>query len=202
MLLRLLPPLPAIRPLLPQPDVTTVPISEAQSGDLIFAHSKGAIGGAIRLIEKLRRDWAKTNEASGARYNHVAILDTPLPNGDWSVIQAVGKGVIEDTLERPSRLSTVTPGGFYSIVQLPKWTDREDVLAFARAQVGSRYGFVTCASILVTLFTPKFLNVMLPNTWICSAVGAEAVRTGGWVHCWPDLYSVTPAALWLALEAS
>lgn len=180
----------------------TISILDAQPGDLVFCHSTGIVGAGIRLIEKLRRDWAKTNEASGARYNHVAILDAPLPNGDWSVIQAEAAGVVQDTPEKPSRLSTVTPGGFYSIVQLPHEVDRDDVIAFARAQVGFKYGFVTDASILLTLFTPKFLNVMTPHTWICSALGAESLRCGGWVHLWPDLYAVTPAQLWLALEAA
>lgn len=166
-----------------------------QPGDLVFCHSTGFVGGGIRLIEKFRRDWAKTNEAGGAKYNHVAILDEPLNATDWSIIQAEASGVTDT-----GWLSDVAPGGSYTIVPLPDGVNRERVLAFARAQVGYRYGWLTDASILVTLFTPTFVNLTAPHTWICSALGAESLRCGGWIHDWADLLAVTPAQLWLALE--
>lgn len=80
--------------------------------------------------------------------------------------------------------------------------DRERTVTFARAQVGHKYGFVTIASIVITLFTPGFINVMLPNVWICSALAAESIRFGNWLHDWPDIYLVTPAQLWCALETA
>ena len=164
------------------------------AGSLVFCHSKGFVGGSIRWCEKLRRDWAKTNEKTGAKYNHVAILDR-IVDGEWTVIQAEGKGVTGG-----AELSSVAPGGSYAIVPLPAGVDQEKVLAFARSQVGYKYGFITVASIFLTLFTPRFINVMLPYTWICSAVGMESWRAGGFVHQWPDVYQVSPAQAWLAAE--
>jgi hypothetical protein len=61
--------------------------------------------------------------------------------------------------------------------------------------LGEHYGFVTIASILA-LLTPRLLNVMMPNTWTCSAVAAEALRAGGWLHNWPDVFQVKPSDLW------
>lgn len=175
----------------------TIALEEAQPGDLIFCHSSGAVGRAIRLAERLR--WR-----DGARYNHVAWLnryggirsaglkDDPR---DWLVGQAEAHGV---TVNQP--LSTVAGSGDHVIVRLPADCDREKALKFLRAQVGARYGFLSIASIVITLLLPRFINVMLPNTWICSAVAAEGLRFGGWLHNWPDLYQASPAQLWEALD--
>lgn len=164
------------------------------SGDLVFCHSEGIVGWGIRTAERFRRD-ASGSEAAGARWNHVCVLDRLLDDGDWTVIQAEGCGVTEG-----APLSQVAPGGSYEVLRLPGQLTRAKVLTFARAQVGRRYGFVTIASILVTLFTPRFFNVMLPGTWICSAVAAESWRFAGWYHDWPDIYQVSPAQLWVALR--
>ena len=109
--------------------------------------------------------------------------------------QAQGSGVTIG-----STLGSVAPGGGCEIVPLPAGVDRAKVLEFLRAQVGRKYGFVTIASILITIIGPSFLNVMVPDTWICSAVVAEGLRAGGWIHNWPDVYQVSPAQLSEALE--
>lgn len=160
-----------------------------EPGDLVFCHSKGVIGKAIRLGEWLRF-------RRGSHYNHVAILDQPVSGttDDWWVIQAEARGVSET-----GKLSDIAPGGSYTVVPLPKGVDSLQVLDFASAQVGRPYGFVTIASIVVSLLLPKFINIMLPDTWICSAVAAESLRAGGWLHNWADVYQVTPAQLWDAL---
>jgi hypothetical protein len=156
-------------------------------GDLVFCHSKGIVSRAIRLAERLR--WR-----GGSEYNHVAILDR-YADGEWSVIQAEARGVTQG-----AKLSTVAPGGRYVVVSALPVADDESALNFARAQVGRRYGFLTIASIVTTVLLPKFVNVMLPDTWICSALAAEALRCGGWVHNWPDVYQVSPAQLAEALS--
>ena len=161
--------------------------AQPQPGDLVFCHSKGIIGRAIRLGEWLR--WR-----GGSHYNHVAILDEWQLTG-WTVIQAEARGVTRGAL-----LSDVAPGGSYVIVSAPPDANRADLLSFARAQVGTRYGFLTIASLIVTILTPVFFNVMAPGSWICSAVAAESIRCGGWIHNWPDVYQVTPAQLFLALS--
>ena len=164
--------------------------SEFQSGDLVFCHSKGFVGKSIRFIQHLHGDddW---------EYNHVALLNEKQANGDWAVIQAEAHGVTSDKL-----LSSVAPGGFYEVVALPQGVDRDKVLEFARAEVGCEYGFITIASIVFTLWTPNAINVIKGNTWICSALAGEALRAGGWIHKWPDVYQVRPAQLLSALPAT
>jgi hypothetical protein len=150
----------------------------------------------IRLAEWIR--WRK-----GCRWNHVAVLADPVMIrnahrktyvADWTLIQATGKGVVEQ--------GQLCHMDNYEIVPLPEGVDGAKVIEFARAQVGKKYGFLTILSIVVTLGSPKFVNVMLPNTWICSAVAAESLRYGGWLHNWGDLYQVSPAELYDALYAT
>lgn len=160
-----------------------------QPGDLVFCHSKGFISKAIRLAE-----WFRFR--GGDRYNHVAVLykevEVDGDADDWLVIQAEARGV---TCTR--RLNEVAPGGSYEVVPIEGTVkDPDDVVLFAFNEVGSKYGFLTIVSILFTLFTPKFVNIMLPNTWICSALAAESLRAGGWIHHWDDLYQVNPAELY------
>lgn len=181
----------------------TIPPETAEPGDLVFCHSAGVVGAGIRLAEFFRRDWYESklgitrSERPGDFWNHVAVLTQVVGTPDnWMVIQAEGKGVAA------AKLGTVAPGGKYEIVRLPKGLDPGKVVRFMNAQTGSHYGFVTIASILVTLLTPRFFNVMLPGTWICSAVAGEALRFGGWLHDWSDVYQVTPAQLWMALRAN
>lgn len=181
--------------------MTTIALADARPGDLVFCHGSGIISAGIRLCERFRRDYpygvALTTEAPGDRWNHVAVLSKlhgePRYPGSWTVMQAEGKGVTDG-----SDLATV---GEFEIVRLPEGCDRALVLDFMARQVAEsrKYGYVTIASILLTLFTPRFLNVMTPWTWICSAVAGESLRYASWYHSWPDSYCVSPAQLWMAL---
>jgi hypothetical protein len=172
--------------------VTTPP--EIGSGDLVFCYGKGAVAWGIRMVERYRRDWGRDTEERGAAFDHVAIVDASLPDGDWTLIQALSDGVVEDVPGKPSRLSHYER---YAIAECPG--DRTRTVAFARSQVGHKYGFITILSFLLTLFTPGFINVMLPKTWVCSALAGESLRFGTWLHDWPDVYQVSPAQLWCAL---
>lgn len=180
--------------------MSCVELAEARPGDLVFCHSAGIVGGAIRLAESFRRDWDDDHLASeqpGDEWNHVAVLSSCVGAShnpfNWWVIQAEGRGVTE------SLLGDVAPDGRYEIVRLPTGCEPARVLAFMRLALGDRYGFVTIASIVATLLSPRFFNVMAPGTWICSAVAAEALRFAGWLHDWPDIYQVSPAELWMAI---
>jgi hypothetical protein len=161
-----------------------------KQGDLVFCHNTDIVSRAIRWGEWLRF-------RKGDYYNHVGTLDVQVPQSDdWFVIEAIGHGVTN--LGRLSSL--VKPGGTYTIVPAPDGVNTDKQMEFLNEQVGDHYGFLTIASIITTLLSPAFINVMLPNTWICSALAAEALRAGGWIHCWPDLYQVNPAQLFEALS--
>src|ERR1035438_5531506 len=106
----------------------------ALPGDLVFCNSTGIVSRAIRIAEWFRRDWNGASERPGDKWNHVAILDCPLPDGDWTVIQAVGRGVTQTAL-----LTTVAPGGSYDVLPMPGTVSDGRLLTFARSQVGLQY---------------------------------------------------------------
>jgi len=110
------------------------------------------------------------------------------------VIQAEARGVTS-----VRTLAEVCPGGHYVLVKSPSKVSNARTLAFARNEVGSKYGFFTIASIVLNLLSPEWMTFRWTNSWICSAVSAEALRFGGWLQRWPDIYQVTPQQLYDAL---
>lgn len=126
----------------------------------------------------------------------------------WTVIQAEACGVTGTKTAGPAfhprQLDTVAPGGWYTIIRPPAGVDPERTLAFARGEVGAHYGFVTIGSIAIDKVTPLWFHMPFrrPGTWICSALGAESLRFGGWHHRWPDVYNVDPAEAMHALLES
>ena len=157
-----------------------ISIEAATPGDLIFEHGRGVTSWLIRWAEKIR--------FRGSEWNHVAILCDQDLDGSWWVIQAQGSGVRRVRLDE-----TVT----HAIVSTS--ADRVDLLDFAHAKVGERYGFLTCVSIVLNLFTPAFIHIDFrrDGTLICSALAAQALMAGGnhRVFGIRDLYGVTPANL-------
>jgi len=153
-------------------------------GDIVFAHSNGLAGRLIRLGEFLR--WRK-----GSHWNHACVISRIDSQGEAYVIQADLKGVNE------APLSSV---GQYVIIELPRGVNRNKVLGFTKAQLDSKYGLLSILSIVFDILSPNwFPSMRMPNTWICSAVTGEALRYGGWLQNWDDLYCVTPAQLFEAL---
>jgi hypothetical protein len=157
-----------------------------QPGDIVFAHSNGFAGRLIRFGERLR--WKR-----GSVWNHAAVISR-IEDGVAYVIQADIRGVNE------APLSSV---GSYITMEPPQGCDRVAVLQFAQAQVAAkaRYSLGSILSIAFDIITPNwFPEVRRDNTWICSALVAEALRFGGWLHCWGSVYCVTPAELFDALH--
>jgi len=165
---------------------------EYRPGQIGFCHSTNIFGKAIRFGERLRF-------RHGNFWNHVFIISDEIDStGEPLIIQAISKGVDGS---RP--LSQVAPGGRYQVLELPAGVDAAKVLAFAKSQIGSGYGYVSIASIVLQILMPRWfpmLTVRSRSTWICSALGAESARAGGWVYSWPDIYSVVPSELYAALS--
>ena len=160
---------------------------EPLAGDVVLAHSNGLMGRAIRFAEKLR--WRK-----GSYWNHTCIVNRKDENGVWYVIQADIRGVNE------ARLDSV---GEHQLVDLPEGVDTHKVLEFTRAQLGTGYSILSIISIMFDIVTPNwFPEFRKDNTWICSAVTAEALRYGGWLKNWGSIYTVTPSQLATALNAT
>ena len=121
---------------------------DIKPGALVFCHSVGFVGRAIRIAQwingKLRPSRWK---AKGCPYNHVAMIDRPSADGkDWLVIQAEAHGVTNDKF-----LSSIAPGGHYEIIPLPAGIDAMRALQFARSQVSSRYGVLTIVNIIFNI---------------------------------------------------
>lgn len=160
-------------------------MSDPQPGNLVFCHSTDIIGKSIRLGEWLRF-------RTGDFYNHVAVIDH-----DGTVIQARARGVTAG-----DALATIAPGGSYEVIPVPD-ADPNKIIEFARAQVGNEYGYISIVSIALRILVPKWLplpSIRQNSTWICSALGGESARFGGWLHNWPDLFNVVPSELYAAIK--
>ncbi len=162
-------------------------------GSLVFTHASGIVPWAIRLGERLR--WR-----SGDVWSHVAVVSDEMgPDGSPLLIEALSIGVTgHHTLAEQ-----VAGHTRYEVVGAPEGVDVRHALSFARAQIGRRYGFLTIAYLAAWVLIPRWVPlpvVRSRSTWICSALAAEALRAGGWLHEWPDIYSVAPAELFSALH--
>jgi len=165
-----------------------------QPGDIGFAHSNGWMGKAIRFGERIR--WGE----KPSHWNHAFVVDRVEMVGSVSdgtarfvtyIIQAEPSGVTDD--------KPIESVGAYTLVEPHPDHSRKDILAFARAQVGSHYGWLSIASCALDCMTPNwFPSLRRAGTWICSALVGEALRYGGWLHDFGDIYTVTPAQLFTA----
>lgn len=155
------------------------------NGGIGFCQSKGFIAKIIRLGEWLR--------FRKGEVNHAFIVH---PSG--RVYQAEARGVTNFR-----EIEEVAPGGKVWIYPFPEHVDIEKVFLFCAQNVGKRYGWGSILAIaldvILPLWTPAFRR---PDTWICSALVAEALRSGGWLRkgLWPDIYVVTPTQLRNALD--
>jgi len=157
-------------------------------GTLVFAHTTGILGRAIRFGQRMRY------RGTASFYNHVAIVDR-VDGEQVFVIQAEARGVTND-----KTLDSVAPGGAFTLITPPPHVNVDRLLEFARGEVGSGYGWLSILSASFDIATPDWLpSIRRDGSWICSAISAEALRAGGWIRRWPDVYCVTPAQLWNAL---
>ena len=161
-------------------------------GQIGFAHTTGIMGKMIRFGEALKGK-------VGSEWNHAFIVsDEVSDTGEPLIIQATLKGVTGD---KP--LSSVAPGGRYTVIDLPEGVDPLQVVAFAKSQIGQRYGLLTILAIAVDILTwnwvPSFEGSRKPS-WICSALAAASLRCGGWIHTWINDATVTPQMLFDALN--
>ena len=161
-------------------------------GDIVFAHSNGAMGRLIRLGEHLRFK-------RGSQWNHMAVVSDEVDvDGMPLVIQATLRGVTSN-----GRLDQVALNGNYVTIPPPDACDRYELLVFMKHQVGIEYGIGTIVAIALDIATwdwfPAFRGSR-KNSWICSAVALEAMRFAGWLHDFVNIYTVTPQDGWNALH--
>ena len=160
-----------------------------EPGDIVFAHSNGIMGKAIRLGEWLRF-------RRGSHWNHVCFIDR-VEDGVPYVLQAEPHGVTTD--------KTLDSVGTYLLLPPPGGCDPAKFMYFARQQVGDRYGWLMIAALALDIVTPAWfptfhLASRRKSAWICSVLTAESLRFAGWYHPWPSIYMVTPSQVYEALE--
>lgn len=151
-------------------------MSEIKPGYVGFSRSNGTMGKLIRFGELI--------SSGRGEVNHMFVVER-VEGENIYVVQAEMKGVTSGSLLT----------GEYLIVTPPPGVSRPKTLKFARAQVGIEYGLGTDVAIGIDMVTwnwvPSFRGARKPS-WICSALGAEALRFGGWIKTWVDIYSCTP----------
>lgn len=165
------------------------PANAIRVGEIGFARTKGAMAKLIRASE-----WLKWRSC---QFNHTFVVVTAGNTYEetW-IVQAELRGV---TLRRLSEL--LPDASEIHFVAPPEGVDRKRVALFALAELGRPYGILSIICIALDITTPDwFLAFRRKNTWICSALTAEACRYAGWFYDFPDIYLVTPTRLWQALQ--
>lgn len=151
-------------------------IEDIKPGYVGYVKSNGLMARLIRIGEGL---------SSKADVNHMVIF-----GNDGKVIQAEMAGVT-DTATYEDILSH----DICYVVKPPRQLNLKKVVQFAEAQVGISYGLWTDIGIGIDMVTwqwvPAFRGARKPS-WICSALGTESLRFGGWLHNCIDIYTITP----------
>jgi len=159
--------------------------SEIRIGDTGYAKTDGQVGRLIRIGERIK--------FHHATYNHVF---TVVREGDtyetiWVVQATPKKGII---LSRFSEISNYAQ--IVTVLPPPEGCNGTNVAIFANKQLGDPYGLLTIACIAIDVLTPEwFVAFRRPGSWICSALGGEALRFGGFYLDCGDIYTITPQQL-------
>ena len=162
-------------------------VTNIKPGYVGFAHSHGVMARLIRI-------------GTDGEWNHQFVISDEVDtDGHPLIIQATFEGVTGD-----ARLDSVSPGGHYCVVRPPSFVRLDDVVRFAKSQVGDPYGVGTDVSIAMDIVTPPWFpsfRSSSKSSWECAAVANESLRFGGWYHNWPDIYHLTPQQGYDALMA-
>lgn len=133
-------------------------------GDFLLTRSSGFVGAAIRFGERLR--FPKTR----AWTNHAVLIVSP--EGD--IVEALGHGVrVGHAEEYRGRQYVVVDSKLNSL-------ERLDAVRFGLKMVGTSYGYLTIASIIVTLLTGAKLRFSRGRSVICSGLVAAALGLDEW----------------------
>ena len=147
----------------------TLAPEQYRAGDIVLCHSRGILPWMIRFFQRLRY-----RKGPMTFWSHAALLAAPdadLP-GEWLVIEAETHGVQHAWLSSLGEYVVVSPG--------MDDRGRDIAVAFAERAVGSRYGFLTLASIAINLVLPVIWQVTRPGTFICSGLVAHSLEHGGY----------------------
>ena len=161
-------------------------------GDTGYAKTTGQVGRLIRVGERIK--------FHHATYNHVfTVVKEGATYDEIEVVQATPvHGIIR------SKLTDISDSGeIITLLHPPTGCDAQRVADFACGQVGDPYGLLTIGCIAIDILSPEwFVAFRRPGSWICSALGGESLRFGGFYVAWGDIYTVTPQQLFDAHSAA
>jgi hypothetical protein len=141
---------------------------EMREGDFLLTHGDYLVSRLIRFGQRL------SHEERYARWNHAVLVLSK----DGRIAEALSQGVVETHVSKYE-------GKDYYLVRLQGVSDedRGQMMAFANSVLSSpdrtEYGWLTIASIILTLLTTSRFVFGMVGTAICSGFVAETlVRTG------------------------
>jgi len=162
----------------------------AAAGDIVLVRHSGLVARVIRFFERLRRP---ARQRMGWRQwwrycwtNHAAVV---LSGGPSAVVaQATARGIVV------SPLSAFT-GTTYAVVKAQCVDEqRTSAVAFARAAVGSGYGWAQIPADAFNALTGLELSLGVGDRMVCSTAAARAAERMGLIPDRPP-DAVTPAHL-------
>lgn len=152
-------------------------------GDLVGFRTPGAFAWCIRLGQRF----------AGVQHNditHIAVVTEA--SADPLIVQSV------------RRVNTVRLSSYgavpHIVIPSPLGPDdprRADGVAFARAQLGRKYGVLSVLSRAWNCVTPRWVQfgISRAGDMDCSALGARVFEHEGVVIPWPDAFQVMPGQL-------
>lgn len=120
-------------------------------------------------------------------WNHMAIVDSVDADGIVWCIQMARR------CERV-KIQDIAPKGHVKVVSCPDTVNRNEAVAYAQRQLGTKYGVLTIISIAINIILPAFFrfDIRTADTLICSALVARSWEHGSW-DCPTDPFDITPA---------
>jgi len=156
---------------------------EMREGDFLLTHGDYIMSRLIRFGQRL------SHEERYARWNHAVLVLSE----DGRIAEALSHGVVENHISQYE-------GKDYYLVRLQDVSDedRKEMMAFASSVLSSpdrtEYGWLTIASIILTLLTSSRFVFGMVGTAICSGFVAEALVRTGVIFAKPPSH-MTPADL-------
>jgi hypothetical protein len=120
-------------------------------------------------------------------WNHMAIVESVDDDGTVWCIQMARR------CERV-KIQDVALGGHVKIIACPDNVNCDEAVAYARRQLGTKYGVLTIVSIAINIMLPACFrfDIRRADTLICSALVARSWEHGSW-DCPSDPFDITPA---------
>ena len=150
-------------------------------GDFVLTHGSHWTSWLIQVGQALRY------HGDCRRYtywNHAAIFSDDAGH----IIEALGAGVVE------RHISVYDPADYHVVFLRMADLDRDQVVAFARYCRDQEYGYLTVASLVLSLVTGSRLTFGVDGQEICSGLVARALERAGEIFP-EEPWHATPAGL-------